>query len=200
MLPFARICSFLSESEHAELLDFVIGKPARFQSATVRSGNASVVNTDRRIAKVCRDFGGLEEKLRRRFLEALPDLMQGTGASGPPPSIIELELAAHGDGAFYGVHTDLPIGGTRKRRDAEPDRVLSAVYYFHAEPKAFSGGELRLFGVTGSGFVDLQPEQNCLVAFHSWVPHEVRPISCPSGEFRDFRFAINCWYRRDLQA
>jgi Rps23 Pro-64 3,4-dihydroxylase Tpa1-like proline 4-hydroxylase len=200
ILPVARIASFLPESERAELLHFVIENPGKFQSATIRSGNDSVVNFDRRVAKVSRDFGKMEARLRRRFLEALPVLMRQTGASGPDPDIIELELAAHGDGAFYGVHTDLPIGASRQRRDAEPDRVLSAVYYFHSEPKAFSGGELRLFDVARENFVDIEPAQNSLVAFHSWMPHEVRTVSCPSGDFRDFRFAINCWYRRDLRA
>jgi Rps23 Pro-64 3,4-dihydroxylase Tpa1-like proline 4-hydroxylase len=44
------------------------------------------------------------------------------------------------------------------------DRLLSAVYYFHAEPKAFSGRELRLHSFAGDGsFVDVPPEQNSLV-------------------------------------
>jgi Rps23 Pro-64 3,4-dihydroxylase Tpa1-like proline 4-hydroxylase len=125
--------------------------------------------------------------------------MAKTGFRGAAPSILELELAAHGDGAFYHAHTDIAVGETRKKRSDKSDRVLSAVYYFYAEPKAFSGGELRLFQLgENPAFVELQPLQNSLVVFHSWVPHEVRPVSCPSGEFRDYRFAINCWYRRAI--
>ena len=83
------------------------------------------------------------------------------------------------------------------------DRLLSAVLYFHREPKGFSGGELRLFRlnvrpdtkpVEVADHLDLMPVRNSLVAFPSWVTHEVRPISCPSNRFEDFRFALNCWF------
>ena len=46
--------------------------------------------------------------------------------------------------------------------------------------------------------IDLEPLRNSLVAFPSWVPHEVRPIGVPSGDFGDYRFALNCWYCRAL--
>jgi Rps23 Pro-64 3,4-dihydroxylase Tpa1-like proline 4-hydroxylase len=199
-LPYARVQPFLPEHEHSALVDFVLAQADQYRPATIRSGNDSVVNPSRRVALVSRDFGPLEQPLRQRFKEILPTLMDSLGASGPEPPIIELELAAHGDGAFYGAHTDLPIGAGRKRRDHEPDRILSAVYYFYAEPKGFRGGQLRLFDLgADDSFRDLEPEQNCLIAFHSWTRHEVRRVSCPSGAFEDYRFAINCWYRRDLQ-
>lgn len=85
--------------------------------------------------------------------------------------------------------------------------MLSAVYYFHALPKGFSGGQLRLFRFGAdhtaaqselANHVDLEPVRNSLIAFPSWAYHEVRPVSCPSGDFADFRFALNCWYCRTL--
>jgi Rps23 Pro-64 3,4-dihydroxylase Tpa1-like proline 4-hydroxylase len=44
-----------------------------------------------------------------------------------------------------------------------------------------------------AAFADIEPGQNRLVAFPSWAPHEVMPISCPSRRFIDSRFAVNCW-------
>ena len=102
---------------------------------------------------------------------------------------------AHNDGAFYKRHIDTQ---TASERDAI--RVLSGVYYFHAEPKAFTGGALRLYAIGDPDkktFVDIEPAHDSLLAFPSWAPHEVRPISCPSKRFTDSRFAINCWMYRE---
>jgi Rps23 Pro-64 3,4-dihydroxylase Tpa1-like proline 4-hydroxylase len=140
----------------------------------------------------------------------LPQLEQATRCKSEAAAV-ELELAAHGDGAHFHAHLDIPNGKHRKPLGAEPgmDRILSAVYYFHREPKAFSGGDLRLFRfgahpadgpVAEEDRVDIAPLQNSLVAFPSWALHEVRPIQCPSQAFEDYRFAINCWYCRELKA
>lgn len=32
-----------------------------------------------------------------------------------------------------------------------------------------------------------------LTIFSSWLPHAVLPVTVPSRQFRDARFAINCW-------
>jgi len=112
------------------------------------------------------------------------------------PSTIELELVASNDGAFFKRHIDTFIRGAR----TSSDRLLSGVYYFHAEPKAFSGGALRLYPFGReqgeSNFAEVQPEQNTLVAFPSWAWHEVLPVSCPSRRFSDSRFNVNCWVHR----
>jgi Rps23 Pro-64 3,4-dihydroxylase Tpa1-like proline 4-hydroxylase len=106
---------------------------------------------------------------------------------------LENELVAHGDGAFYKRHIDTK---TADYQDVERIRVLSGVYYFYTEPKAFTGGALRLYtigGKEGENFVDIEPVRNSLIVFLSWVPHEVLLTYCPSKRFVDSRFAINCW-------
>jgi hypothetical protein len=80
-------------------------------------------------------------------------------------------------------------------------RVISAVYYFHRLPKSFSGGVLRIHPIGGepASFVDIEPANDKLIFFPSWVPHEVMPVVCPSGRFEDSRFALNCWvYAEEL--
>jgi len=73
--------------------------------------------------------------------------MTSAGSCGPAPVSLELKLTAHGDGAYFRPHIDMSIGPDRQPLGATPgeDRLLSAVYYFYAEPKAFSGGQLRLY-------------------------------------------------------
>lgn len=197
LLPYVQIRDFLPQPELEELLDYVLSHPHKFKPATVGDADRSLLNTDVRVGLTWGNLGPLDERLQSRFRDALPFIMERTGIPAPQPDNVEVGLAAHGDGAFYRPHIDLVIGDDADRSSPESGRVLSAVYYFHAEPKRFSGGELRLFRLgTNSGFVDIEPLQNSLIAFHSWMRHEVRPVAVPSGEFRDYRFAINCWYGR----
>lgn len=197
LLPYVQIRDFLPQPELAQLLDYVLSHPQKFKPATVGNGDRTLLDTDVRMALTWGNLGPLDEPIQARFRDALPFIMEGAGIPAPPPDCLEVGLAAHGDGAFYRPHVDLVIGGDAHNPTSESGRVLSAVFYFHAEPKRFSGGELRLFRLgTESGHVDIEPRQNSLIAFHSWMRHEVRPVSVPSGEFRDYRFAINCWYGR----
>jgi hypothetical protein len=197
LLPYVQIRDFLSQTELEDLLNYVLSHRHKFKPATVGNGDQSLLNRDLRVALTCGKLGPLEERLEARFRDALPLIGEKVGVPPPLPDSLEVGLAAHGNGAFYRPHIDLVIGDHANNRTAESGRVLSAVYYFHAEPKRFSGGELRLFRLgSESGFVDIEPLQNSLVAFHSWMRHEVRPVAVPSGEFRDCRFAINCWYGR----
>jgi Rps23 Pro-64 3,4-dihydroxylase Tpa1-like proline 4-hydroxylase len=114
-------------------------------------------------------------------------------------------MVAYGDGAHFAAHTDIPIGTDHRDHGArfgKFDRLLSGVYYFHAEPKGFTGGELRLFrfgsdaAAEPGDWMDIPPEQNSLVVFPSWVRHQVLPVHCPSDAFSDSRFAVNCWMCR----
>jgi len=106
-----------------------------------------------------------------------------------------LELVAQGDGGFFAKHGDTYRSDPRARGD----RMISAVFYFHRAPKAFSGGQLRLHGLsasTGEVARDIEPLQGRLVVFPSWWPHEVLRVSCESGAFEDSRFSLNCWIHR----
>ncbi len=120
---------------------------------------------------------------------------------------LELELAAHGDGAHFAAHRDIPVGQGRQPLGGDGsgklDRIVSAVLYVHNEPKGFSGGALRLhrFGSNGApgDYLDLEPEGNSLLVFPAWAAHEVLTVNCPSRAFEDYRYAVNCWFCRTLK-
>jgi len=199
-----QILDFLPYSERRALLDWVTANLEMFTAAKVSSENR--IDPTKRVCAASRQIGPLEPILRERLLGALPELMSSTGTWLTPHSL-ELELAAHGDGAFFSAHTDTFVGSGRKRLADEPghERVLSAVYYFHDEPRIFSGGLLRLYrfgtppagrGSDAADHITLDPLGNSLVAFPSTVLHEVTPVLCPSNRFSDQRFALNCWYCR----
>src|SRR5262249_27282981 len=142
-----------------------------------------------------KDLGEFTNELRDKVHSLLPAIFETLGHKQFIPTF-ELELVAHGDGAFFARHLDTTV--TNQGRPAS-DRIVSAVYYFHAQPKAFSGGVLRLHSLAASGkqgtFIDIPPDYDSLVFFPSMFPHEVLPVKS-SGKFLDSRFAINCWVRR----
>ena len=205
--PVAQRQQFLADEDHRALLDHVLANRDKFSPAVVNKGQVDSVNRvdpAKRIALTTRTIGPLEPLLRDRLGAALADLAAQFGLGFTADSL-ELEFAAHGDGAFFGAHTDIPIGANRTTLSDEPghDRVVSAVYYFYATPRQFSGGNLRLYrfgadpqgdGQDPANHLDLAPTDNSLVAFPSTVRHEVTRVSCPSGRFDDYRFALNCWY------
>lgn len=112
------------------------------------------------------------------------------GMSHKPPGDVEIELVAHGDGGFYRPHTDTFTGANAS---TSANRRLSLVYYFHRRPRAFSGGRLRLLSLRGAQPLAIEPAHDTLLAFPSFLPHEVEPVSIPGNEFANCRFAVNIW-------
>jgi len=200
MTPHLVQRDFLSGGERAALLAWALGNEARFAPAGV--GGEGVKPGVRRSVSL-RDLGPLAAVLKARLKDRAAGFVETLQEAPFAVSYVELELAAHNDGAFYSRHRDTSSGDDQA---GHGHRVLSGVYYFHREPKGFSGGCLRLHairalagdapgddGALDVGAVDVAPDQNTLVVFPSWAPHEVMPVSCPSGAFADSRFAVNCW-------
>ena len=110
-------------------------------------------------------------------------------------SHLEYELVAHRDGSFFRRHIDTATQSARE--NTKSDRVVTAVYYFHDMPKQFTGGELALAPLGPGAPKLIEPANNRLVAFPSFVPHEVLPVACPVNDFSNARFAVNIWLRRE---
>jgi predicted 2-oxoglutarate/Fe(II)-dependent dioxygenase YbiX len=119
----------------------------------------------------------------------LPGVRSRLGVGPFVPGPKQVSMVAYGDGAFYAKHIDTFITPAVREH---PLRQITFVYYFFCEPKGFQGGELRLYNVRQTESVDLTPERDLLVAFPSWMTHEVLRVSCPGG-FADRRFAVNIW-------
>jgi SM-20-related protein len=192
LLPWLRQEHFLPPEEHQALLDWTLENESRFVPAAL-AGN--IVDPKVRRASSLRDLGPLEPLLEARIAAAVPGWIAQLRITGFEISDIELEIAAHNDGAHFTLHSDT----FTRDKQSRGDRMLSAVYYYHREPRGFEGGYLRLHRLgarPGDEGVDVAPEQNSLIVFPSWAPHEVLPIACPSGDFADSRFAVNCWVYR----
>jgi len=194
--PHVVMTDFLPPDVAAALYAYALANESRFEPSSVGYGEGLRIDPACRLSVVLRDLGPFKQQLRDRLAPLAPALSAQLKTSQFEITRIELELAAHGDGAFFERHLDTHRGAAT----AKMYRILSGVYYFHAQPKAFGGGALRLHELLPASserrFLDIEPAHNTLVAFPSWMPHEVLPVSCSSQRFADSRFAINCWFYR----
>lgn len=200
----------LSAKDHDTILRWTLANPDRFEAALVTDhrSRTDVLDPARRNALISRDFQEIRPIIVRAFERNTDLLLDGLRFQGKRDFEFELELSAYGDGAHFFPHVDItlgrpPEGETRLDNDR---RLFSAVYYFHRRPKGFAGGELKLFGFAQVGIdnaadlpgEDIEPDDNSLVIFPAWVPHQVQRVTCHSQRFEDYRFAVNCWFcRRD---
>jgi SM-20-related protein len=183
--PHLVIRNFLGAEVITALLQHAIANEARFTMTKVGEREERRTDTAVRISKRLREIGSMRSTVEAKLLAALPDIAPKLGMTAFAPAAAELELVAHGDGAFYKAHID------PRKHGIHNQRMISAVYYFNAAPKAFSGGALRLLAFEGDSCQDIEPENDTLAVFPAWALHEVRPVQCPSGRFIDSRFAIN---------
>lgn len=201
--PCHQYRDFLDPDEHGALLEWAIANSDRYEPARL---TGHVIDPKRRVAERLNDLGPHRPVLERRLSENLADIFRRTGTRPFEIEYFELEIAAHGDGAFFAHHSDMPVGVGRKPlggdKTGKQDRLISAVYYFHREPRRFSGGTLRLYRLgdhaAAGDYIEFEPERNSLVVFPSWVRHEVRRVSCPDCSFEDYRFAVNAWLCKTL--
>lgn len=172
----------LSPETHRELIRYVEGQESHFTSTTTTTGAAHY-----RASKVLFSFPLYEEILREKVRSFLPHACSLLGITRINGNI-EAQLTMHGDRHYYKVHND-------NGHELTQNRVLTYVYYFHREPKAFKDGQLRIYQDSdlSTGFIDIEPVNNSLVFFNSRQMHEVLPVSCPSKQFMDSRFTINGW-------
>jgi predicted 2-oxoglutarate/Fe(II)-dependent dioxygenase YbiX len=186
----------LPAEECAELLDWVLANEERLVPSRVGTGytNPNIRNSLSVTRTAERPW---RKPMLAHMLGRAPGLMEQLGLPPIPIDMMEADMVAYRDGGFIRPHIDTAAGKARE----ESDRMLTMVYYFHREPKGFSGGELRIHPPTrppadAPQYAELTPKSNSLIAFAAWAPHEVRPVSVPSGRFEDCRFAINFWARR----
>ncbi len=187
--PHGRIPNWLGVDGVERLLGYAKANEHLFMDSEIANG----LDRTRRVSRKL-SLGNCKNEIIAKLQESLPVIFDTLRAKPFIPKF-EVELVAHGDGAFFALHYDT----ISYRR-----RIISAVYYFHAMPKMFSGGLLRLHSMAANTqqgtFVDISPDYDTLVFFPSIFPHEVLPIKLPSGKFLDSRFAINIWMSRPPQS
>ena len=184
----AQVPDVLSPDEHAQLLEFVRRNEQGFVGTTTSTKRGNY-----RESSVLYHFAPFEEMLRTKVRQLMPAVCEALKTPVCQGSI-EVQLTAHNDNNFYKVHNDNGSADTAHR-------ALTFVYYFHRQPKAFSGGELVVYDhkvhngyhYAADTYRVVEPMDNSIVFFASEEMHEVRMVSCPSLAFMDSRFTINGW-------
>ena len=187
---------FLCPDEHRDLLAMAIASENLFEAGTVTN-----FDPEYRQNLNIPGFGQTAHAklLQNRLLVWFPLLAKRLGEPVFPLASVESQLTAAGSAQFFKLHAD-----------SAPDnsRAISCVYYIHREPRAFSGGELRLYDCleeeggscrAAHSFETVEPVSNRLVVFPSNEFHEVMPVRCPSDQFADYRFAVTSWLHRREQ-
>ena len=188
-----RITQFLGEQTAGALLERAIASADdTLKPSMIRDHE---VVPDFRRSRSRHDFGAPE------LLAAIDEVLEavehtlGVSCRHSEPSY---SLNAHNDDDFYRPHQDTSVEFT-------PRRLLTFVYYLHRTPRPFEGGELRVFDAAlplhtetagrwqERTWRDWEPEHDSIVFFLPTAWHEVRPVSCPSKQHADSRFAINGW-------
>lgn len=195
-VPFVRKVDFLPQARCAELLALALRFRERFKPArnaqvgrdanghpvvegTVALEHRKAFILDPRItAREARPW--FEPLLRTAFAEALPRLR----LPEPRPCSVGLGMSAHRGGGLYVRHTDNGSHGFRTK-------VLSFAYYFHRQPRRFSGGELLLHDENAATFTRIEPQHNSIVLFPAGCVHEIAAVGSDLEDFADARFALH---------
>ncbi|WP_158241445.1 2OG-Fe(II) oxygenase [Novosphingobium sp. TH158] len=194
--PHLVIDGFLPQDLHDRLLAHTLASEDRFLPTSVRNAGGDGYKPGTRQSWACEaGLGPLKERFATIFEAQREDLCGQLGIPSFELRRSELELVAHRQGSFFLPHLDTFTAADRA--DQKSDRVLTMVYYFHAAPRRFTGGEIAIYPFGPGEPLVIDPADNRLVAFPSFAMHEVKPISTPEGDrFEDARFAVNCWFHR----
>jgi SM-20-related protein len=190
---------FLTSAELNTLSQFVLEHEMQFEISEVIAPGVTggAVDYEHRRSRVLMDMSGHEKMITDRVLTCLPRVLQKWGRDSFPISRLEIQTTASNHGDFFHCHSD-------NGAEAVAAREITFVYFFHREPKQFSGGELRIYDsrrendnyVPTANYRTIVPAQNQLVLFVSGLSHEITPVDCPSGRFADSRFTVNGWVHK----
>ncbi len=190
---------FLAPDEVKQLMWYTLDHETEFQISEVVSPGVSggMIDYDHRRSRILMNLDRHHEVIVNRIQACLPRVLAKLGRDVFRPSQVEAQITASNHGDFFRNHSD-------NLQEDTVSRELTFVYFFHREPKAFRGGDLRIYDscwqngqyASAGQHETLVPEQNQIVFFPSSLVHEITPVDCPSQAFADSRFTVNGWFHR----
>jgi SM-20-related protein len=192
---------FLAPAELSALQRYAERREPHFTTSRVISPTkeAGVIDYQHRRSRLDFEVGEHHAVLVERLLSCLPLVRERLALPPFDVARFEVQMTASNDGDYFKVHND-------NTHPALVGRELTFVYFFHREPKSFTGGGLRLHDSrwngtryeAAGGHRTILPEQNQIVFFPSFFMHEIAEVRCPSRAFGDGRFTLNGWIHKRL--
>ena len=190
--PFVRMTSFLTNEQCDRLMALACAERGRLSPARVGEDprvdpEARITfETDARVRRSVKPW--FLPKVRSAVPEARARLrMEGGGRY----EVQMWNMRVYAAGGFYTAH-----------HDDTKNRKLSFVYFFHQEPRRFSGGDLLLYDADAEtahcpfeAFSRIVPVRNSIVFFPSCSWHQVTPVHCDTDDFGSGRFVLNGHFR-----
>lgn len=188
---FVTLENFLGDARRM-VLEHALKREQDFKPSMVTRDERDGVDQRFRRSKTLDDLGDVDRLFTGKLKEALAPAMAKLKLPAFPVGRVEMQMTASGDGDYFRIHRDGDLNSTRQ---------ISFVYFFHNEPRRFSGGEVRIFdaaSIEGRSVPTdrsqiLSPRQDVMVFFPSQNEHEVLPVRVPSRAFADSRFTLNGW-------
>jgi SM-20-related protein len=193
---FVALQNLLLEEEWAGLLAYTLEHESKFRATTVTQPVESprVIDLSHSRSRVLFNLGQYRPVILQRVRSYLPRVLGQFGHREFTPSKVEVQITASNDREFFHAHSDSTHADYASRE-------ITFVYYFHQEPKQFTGGELRIYDsvLAGGRYLqedrseEIDPVQDQIVFFPSSLVHEILPVGCRSGAFAESRFTANGW-------
>ncbi|QBX35129.1 hypothetical protein E4191_10745 [Paracoccus liaowanqingii] len=178
----------LGAEASSEVLAFALSRVSAFEASRTVGRDPRFADWRRSVVLFADKLRPVAPLIEGAVRSRLPEALAALGVAPFGDQRLELQLTAHGDGQYYHWHTDNGSPATHTR-------TVTFVYYFHAAPRRFSGGELVIHAPTDQRII-IEPRNDSLVFFASGTRHEVLPVRCPGGGFGDSRFTLNGWIHR----
>ena len=189
--PFVYIENFLPPTEHERVLAIALSLAPRFAKARLGRGEQRSVNESKRRGLAIEAVGcdALTALLVPRVRPLLSSIQERLLLGPNAPQFGNIDLAAYPHGGGGNAHSD---GGPRPY----PQLRLNAVYFFHHQPLAFTGGDLLLYdtdienGIPSRfAFSRIAPKSNSLVLLPPSYFHGVTRVASRSSALRDARLS-----------
>lgn len=206
-IPCLKIANFFGQEKNKQLFEMTQSMKDAFVPAKIAGAVGSIIDKNIRDALTCNAVGTPIESM---FLEAVQSkfLHEVTDCSCEPicqlsaTTVSETQISRYGTDQNYDWHID-------KLSFRNTQRVVTLVYWFFKEPKAFEGGELvitneiiyqaelfeshRVDGSKGPSRLTIPVENDCAVIFGCRMPHTVLPVRMTTDAFDSGRFSVNMW-------
>ena len=197
--PFVWMTNFLTPGECDRLLALAIEDREHFNPSDAgvspRGGDGEQSSGDPLARITLQADYRCSQSFMPRFLPKIrslaPDILARLRMECLSRCGIEAYVRGYLTGGFFAAHYDDQLDRHRRRK-------LNFVYFFHRQPRRFSGGDLLLYDTdvdaeafSQENFSRIVPLRNSIIFFPSRCWHSVTPVQCETDDFGDGRWVVN---------